>query len=195
MQLSNGLTNPAGLWLGHLLFDGISCTIMATIVVVVFTVASDQFHGLGYFVSLYNSFTTKPRNNDYLFHAVGRACAIWIGRCAFFVLRFPFRCISSRGVRRCCGLSSCHVHCAYYCSREFSYFIEGSSLHFQLYLAGYLLTITYAKNSKAAGIITTISLSLIISSSLRLLIFFVDFTVSICSPVASVVCFDSVSVF
>jgi hypothetical protein len=50
MQLSNGLTNPAGLWLGHLLFDGAVCMILAAIIIIVFAVASAEFHGLGYFV-------------------------------------------------------------------------------------------------------------------------------------------------
>jgi ATP-binding cassette subfamily A (ABC1) protein 3 len=51
MQLSNGLTNPVGLWLGHLLFDSVFVLIIATVVTVIFAVASDQFHGLGFFVS------------------------------------------------------------------------------------------------------------------------------------------------
>ena len=52
MQYSNGLTHPAGLWLGHLLFDGISGIAIATIVTVVFAaVMPQQFHGLGYLVS------------------------------------------------------------------------------------------------------------------------------------------------
>lgn len=52
MQLSNGLTNPAGLWLGHLLFDGIFCIILSTIITIVFSTMGTQFHGLGYFVSI-----------------------------------------------------------------------------------------------------------------------------------------------
>ena len=50
MQFSNGLTNPAGLWLGHLLFDGILGTILATFIIIVFAAASTQFHGAGYLV-------------------------------------------------------------------------------------------------------------------------------------------------
>lgn len=56
MQFSNGLTNPAGLWLGHLFFDGIFGIVLATIIIIVFAVASNQFHGLGYLV---RSFTIK----------------------------------------------------------------------------------------------------------------------------------------
>jgi len=44
MQLSNGVSNPAGMWLGHLLFDGIPGLIIATVAAVVFAVMqSDQF--------------------------------------------------------------------------------------------------------------------------------------------------------
>lgn len=52
MQFSNGLTNPFGLWLGHLMFDTIFSTLLATIVIVVFALVSSHFHGLGIFVSL-----------------------------------------------------------------------------------------------------------------------------------------------
>jgi hypothetical protein len=50
MQLSNGLTNPVGLWLGHLFFDGVICVVLATVIIIVFAVASSEFHGLGYLV-------------------------------------------------------------------------------------------------------------------------------------------------
>ena len=44
MQLSNGVSNPAGMWLGHLLFDGIPGLIIATVTAAVFaTTQSDQF--------------------------------------------------------------------------------------------------------------------------------------------------------
>ncbi|KAF4612016.1 hypothetical protein D9613_004324 [Agrocybe pediades] len=48
MQMSNGLTDPIGLWLGHLMFDTISVVILSTIIVIVFAAASNQFHGLGF---------------------------------------------------------------------------------------------------------------------------------------------------
>lgn len=59
MQLSNGLSNPVGLWLGHLLFDSIFSLITATIVIVVFASVSEvsnQFHGLGLFVRIFSNF-------------------------------------------------------------------------------------------------------------------------------------------
>jgi ATP-binding cassette subfamily A (ABC1) protein 3 len=53
MQLSNGLSNPAGLWLGHLMFDSIFSVLAATVIIIVFAATSNQFHGLGLFVSAY----------------------------------------------------------------------------------------------------------------------------------------------
>ena len=50
MQLSNGLSDPVGLWLGHLLFDSMFAVVVASVIVIVFAAASNQFHGLGFFV-------------------------------------------------------------------------------------------------------------------------------------------------
>ncbi|KDR85825.1 hypothetical protein GALMADRAFT_274642 [Galerina marginata CBS 339.88] len=47
MQLSNGLTNPIGMWLGHLLFDMIPSILLSTIIIIIFSAVTDQFHGLG----------------------------------------------------------------------------------------------------------------------------------------------------
>lgn len=60
---------------------------------------------------------------------------------------------------------------------------------FQLYLSGYLLTITYAKNSQAAGIITKMRSFHIFAFIITQLTTFTDFGVSVTSPVTSVVCF------
>jgi len=51
MQLSNGLTDPIGLWLGHLMFDMIVVVVLSTIIITIFATVSNQFHGLGFFVS------------------------------------------------------------------------------------------------------------------------------------------------
>ncbi|PPR02359.1 hypothetical protein CVT24_011703 [Panaeolus cyanescens] len=48
MQLSNGLTDPIGMWLGHLMFDTISVVILSTIIAIIFATASNQFHGVGF---------------------------------------------------------------------------------------------------------------------------------------------------
>ena len=50
MQFSNGLSNPAGLWLGHLMFDSIFSIVAATILVAIFSTQSTLFTGLGYLV-------------------------------------------------------------------------------------------------------------------------------------------------
>jgi ATP-binding cassette, subfamily A (ABC1), member 3 len=52
MQLSNGLSDPIGLWLGHLLFDSIFSVFAASVIIIVFATASSQFEGLGFFVSV-----------------------------------------------------------------------------------------------------------------------------------------------
>ncbi|CAE6450969.1 unnamed protein product [Rhizoctonia solani] len=46
MQLSNGMT-PAGLWLGHLLFDLPWVVLISTIVTVIFATVTSQFYALG----------------------------------------------------------------------------------------------------------------------------------------------------
>lgn len=51
MQLSNGIANPASLWLGHLLFDGMFGVVVAIIIAVVFSKVSTQFSYLGLYVS------------------------------------------------------------------------------------------------------------------------------------------------
>ncbi|KAJ2917839.1 hypothetical protein MD484_g2550, partial [Candolleomyces efflorescens] len=49
MQLSNGLSDPVGLWLGHLMYDTITVLILTTIIVIIFAaVAGGNFHGLGF---------------------------------------------------------------------------------------------------------------------------------------------------
>jgi ATP-binding cassette subfamily A (ABC1) protein 3 len=50
MQLSNGLSDPIGLWIGHLLWDSIFSVTLATIIVIVFAATTNQFTGLGFFV-------------------------------------------------------------------------------------------------------------------------------------------------
>ncbi|KAH9830408.1 uncharacterized protein C8Q71DRAFT_862423 [Rhodofomes roseus] len=49
MQFSNGLSNPAGLWLGHLMFDSIFAVFIATLIIVIYAFASNQFAALPFF--------------------------------------------------------------------------------------------------------------------------------------------------
>ncbi len=50
MQFSNGLSDPIGLWLGHLAFDAIFSIFSASVIIIIFAAVSNQFHGLGLFV-------------------------------------------------------------------------------------------------------------------------------------------------
>lgn len=52
MQMSNGLTNPAGLWLGHLMWDLIVVLIAASAIVGTLPTSKMVFHEYGLFVSL-----------------------------------------------------------------------------------------------------------------------------------------------
>lgn len=70
MQLSNGLSDPIGLWLGHLMFDAVFCVIAASLIVIVFAAASSHFTGLGFFVSalhyLPNTWTESSLYNQWV---------------------------------------------------------------------------------------------------------------------------------
>ncbi|KIJ66518.1 hypothetical protein HYDPIDRAFT_174588 [Hydnomerulius pinastri MD-312] len=139
MQLSNGLSDPIGLWLGHLLWDSIFSVTLATIIIIIFAAVSNQFHGLGFFWLVL-----------VLYGIVGALFAY----CVSLFMSSP--------------LTSFAVVAGY------------QIIMYILYLAGYLLTLTYAKTSQANQIITTI-----------------HFTLSILSPVASVMrsAFVSVNLF
>lgn len=51
MLMSNGLSDPIGLWLGHLMFDTITVVILSTIIIVVCAAAAGPaFAGLGFLV-------------------------------------------------------------------------------------------------------------------------------------------------
>ena len=55
MQLSNGLSDPIGLWLGHLLWDSVFGVVIATVIIIIFAAVSNQFYGLGLFVGRFCS--------------------------------------------------------------------------------------------------------------------------------------------
>ena len=100
MQFSNGLNNPVGLWLGHLMFDAIAVLLISTVVVVVFAVVAKQkFVGLGLFVSVNFSIS-----NDITFMSllVVHFGAIWYSCSTTFILRvtgrfFPLICLCDGG--------------------------------------------------------------------------------------------------
>ncbi|KAH9948219.1 P-loop containing nucleoside triphosphate hydrolase protein [Amylocystis lapponica] len=128
MQLSNGLSNPIGLWLGHLLFDSIFCVIAATIMTIVYAAASNQFNGLGF---------------------------LW-----FILVQYG---IVGALFSYCISLMVASPLAAFAVSAGYQVII------FVLYLAAYLLTLTYAKTTD-----TNKDLNII------------HFTMSIVAPVVSV---------
>ncbi|KAG2067404.1 P-loop containing nucleoside triphosphate hydrolase protein [Suillus decipiens] len=139
MQLSNGLSDPIGLWIGHLLWDSICSVILATIIIIVFATTTNQFTGLGFFWVVL-----------VLYGIVGALFAY----CVSLFMSSP--------------LSSFAAVAGY------------QIIMYILYLGGYLLTLTYATPSQSGAIITII-----------------HFTLSVLSPVASIMraAFVSVNLF
>ncbi|TBU26630.1 P-loop containing nucleoside triphosphate hydrolase protein [Dichomitus squalens] len=127
MQLSNGLSDPVGLWLGHLLFDSIFGVVAATLIVIIFAAVSNQFHGLGFF---------------------------WVVLVLYGIVGALFS--------YCVSLAVASPLAAFALSAGYQVIM------FVLYLAGYLLTLTYAKTSDAGTDLTII-----------------HYTMSVLSPVAS----------
>ena len=110
MQLSNGLSDPIGLWLGHLLWDSVFGVIIATIIVIIFAAVSDQFYGLGLFVSRFPSrWPSFPVSHR--LRSVGRPCTI--RRCwrTVFVLCDVVHVIPSHIVRRRRWIPDYYVCC------------------------------------------------------------------------------------
>ncbi|PFH49786.1 hypothetical protein AMATHDRAFT_4551 [Amanita thiersii Skay4041] len=129
MQLSNGLTNPIGLWLGHLMFDTICTIILSTIIIIIIAAVTNQFHGLGFFWLIL-----------VLYGITGALFAY----CVSLVVASPLAAFAT---------------------------VAGYQIiMFVLYLAGYLLVLTYGKTTQANNMISII-----------------HWTLSIASPVASVV--------
>lgn len=108
MQLSNGLSNPLGLWIGHFLWDSIFSVSIATVVVVIFATASDQFHGIGYMVrtSTWPSAVAYTENPD---QVVG-ARVVWERKHSLCVLRFDVFFFASLCFRSCRRVSSRRLH-------------------------------------------------------------------------------------
>jgi hypothetical protein len=148
MQLSNGIANPASLWFGHLVFDGIFGIITSIIIVAVFATVSTQFAYIGLFVSarLYESYLGHTNTPKVACHS------------PLFLHRNPLRLLrlSHVGIINCClfhcgGISSPNVHV---CLTDILH--KGYSHLGRLYLSAYLLTITYAKTSQTDSTITII---------------------------------------
>nr|VWP02214.1 Beta-galactosidase [Ganoderma boninense] len=136
MQLSNGLSDPVGLWLGHLLFDSMFAIVVASLIVIVFAAASNQFHGLGFF---------------------------WVVLVLYGVVGALFS--------YCVSLIVASPLAAFALSAGYQVIM------FVLYLAAYLLTLTYAKTSDAGTDLMII-----------------HYTMSVLAPVASALRASFVSV-
>lgn len=163
MQFSNGLTDPVGLWLGHLMFDTIAVVVLSTIIIIIFATASNQFHGLGFLVSL--QFLDPGRSHTERIPVV-HPRPLWHHCCPFLLLYFPDGCISVGSLCHCRGISIRYIYCKH-CSVPS---IGGWLSSIQLYIASYLFVLTYGKVSESARLITII-----------------HFATSFIAPVASVV--------
>ncbi|KAI0673963.1 P-loop containing nucleoside triphosphate hydrolase protein [Trametes maxima] len=119
MQLSNGLSNPAGLWLGHMFFDSIFSIVVSTILVGVFSAKSTLFVGLGYlwFIMVLHGFT-----------------GTLFAYCITIVVNSPLAAFAS--------------------------FAAYQTIIFLLYLAGYLLSLTYGKAVESGHAINAIHFTL-----------------------------------
>ncbi|KAK7686529.1 hypothetical protein QCA50_010128 [Cerrena zonata] len=127
MQLSNGLADPVGLWLGHLMFDSIFCIVIATLIIIIFAGVSNQFHGLGFF---------------------------WVVLVLYGIVGALFSyCVSLAVTSPLAAFAACAGY---------------QIIMFILYLAAYLLVLTYAKTSDAGRDLVII-----------------HYTMSLLSPVAS----------
>ncbi|KAI0076833.1 P-loop containing nucleoside triphosphate hydrolase protein [Panus rudis PR-1116 ss-1] len=142
MQLSNGLADPVGLWLGHLMFDSVFCVIIASLIIIIFAAVSNQFHGLGFFWVVL-----------VLYGIVGALFSY----CVSLVVASPLAAFAATA----------------------GYQI----IMFVLYLAAYLLVLTYAKTSEAGKDLVIIRPKASI-----------DYTLSLLSPVASALRASFVSV-
>jgi hypothetical protein len=109
MQFSNGLTNPIGLWLGHLMFDTISSVLLSTIIIIIFATVAHQFYGLGFLVRLLHSFWEQILNTH--LNSVARPRTLWSCRSALRVLSILDGLIPARGICDRCRVPICDLYC------------------------------------------------------------------------------------
>lgn len=93
MQFSNGLSNPAGLWLGHLAFDTIFTVVASSITVIIYSVASNELHGLAFLVSEWN----LHLDQRLMVYIVVCTRSIWLRRNPICILR-----VSHCQISTCC---------------------------------------------------------------------------------------------
>ena len=107
MQLSNGLAKSISLWLGHLVFDGFFCVLIATINTAVFATLAGQFHGLGLFVGV----SAFPRTRLLIWISVGLYGSVWTSRCPICLQRWPNCEVPPGNLRVGSWISSSYVYC------------------------------------------------------------------------------------
>ena len=109
MQFSNGLNNPVGLWLGHLLFDSIFSVVVASIICLLFFGLSRiHFNEIGLLVRLYIFSCCRGSDRQI---PVARDDTVWNRRDTIFICGVVNGDLSSRCVRPHSGLSSSDLHC------------------------------------------------------------------------------------
>ena len=107
MQLSNGIANPASLWFGHLMFDGMFGIIVSIIIAVVFSKVSTQFSYIPLYVS--SPARKKLPSNAPIYQVVCYP-SLWIYLDPFRLLYFAIVSFRSGGILHCRRLPSGHVH-------------------------------------------------------------------------------------
>lgn len=108
MQFSNGLTDPVGLWLGHLMFDTIAVVVLSTVIIIIFATLSNQFHGLGFLVSFQ---ILNPGRSPTERIPVVYPRPLWHHCCPLLLLYFPEGFISIGSICHCRGISIHYIYC------------------------------------------------------------------------------------
>ena len=109
MQFSNGLTDPIGLWLGHLMFDVIWSILLSSIIIIIFATVSNQFHGLGFLVGgFFFTFFCLALLTDFV--TVGCSGALWLCWRPLFLLYLVNSPNASRSLRDSRRVSVSHKH-------------------------------------------------------------------------------------
>lgn len=146
------------------MFDWMFSVLSATIIIIIFAAVSNQFHGLGEFVSsLFVSSETNDSNNL-------QWVVLVLYGIAGTLLAYAMSLIMASPLAAFAAATGYQVFMFVVSNLLFFFCRSSPTLQLKLYLAGYLLTLTYAKTSSAGMIITTL-----------------NFTLSVLSPVASTV--------
>jgi hypothetical protein len=164
MQLSNGISNPMGLWLGHLMFDSISVLIVSTVVIILFAFLTPAFFGLGLLVRLF-CYCFRLFKPLMVFEVAGDVPLRDRGHISG-VLHVPCDTFTARRFW-CDGCISSHHVCGMVYQHDSP---VRADIVQQLYIGGLMIVLTYARPDEADGLIQI-----------------VHFTLSLLSPITSLV--------